>query len=126
MYRLADMAKEKHAIRLWSGRWRHFDGESKSLHCKSPYYTAWNALVQGSVAEMVRHAMMRLWPVMRDLGGRMMLQVHDSILFLVPTEKLPLARALIREHMTNFPMWDVPPDIEIKSGPTWLDVKEVA
>lgn len=126
MYRLSDIATEKHAVRLWSGRWRHFDGEKKSILCKSPYYTAWNALIQGSVAEMVRYAMLRLWPVIRDLGGRMILQVHDSILFLIPTNKLALARTLIREHMVNFPLWDVAPDIEIKSGPTWLDVKEAA
>lgn len=126
MYRLSDIATDKHTIKLWSGRWRHFDGERKSSSCKSPYYTAWNALVQGSVAEMVRHAMMRLWPVIRGLGGRMLLQVHDSILFLIPTEKLTVARALIREHMENFPLWDVAPHVDIKSGPTWLDVKEAA
>jgi DNA polymerase-1 len=126
MYRLSDLAEEKRAIQLWSGRWRHFDGETKSTLCKSPYYTAWNGLIQGSVAEMVRHAMLRLWPVIRDLGGRMMLQVHDSIVFLIPTDKLKLAYALIREHMENFPLWDVRPSVEIKSGPTWLDVKEAA
>jgi DNA polymerase-1 len=125
MYRLADIAEERGAIRLWDGRCAHFDGERKQAGvCKSPYYTAWNRLIQGTGAGMVRVAMMQLWEPIRALGGRMLLQVHDSILFLIPTERLPEAARLIRFHMENFPQWDIPARVDMKAGPTWLDVQD--
>lgn len=125
MRRLQKIAERNGCIRLPEGRWAHFDGDRKSAHCKSPYYTAWNRLVQGSVAGMMRVAMMRLWAPMTALGGRMLLQVHDSILFLVPTAQLREACALIRHHMQDFPSWDIPARVDIKAGPSWLAVQEV-
>lgn len=124
MRSLQEMAEKNGVIRLWSGRWGHFDGERKSVHCKSPYYTAWNRLIQGSVAEIVRVAMMRLREVLASYGARMLLQVHDSILFLGPIQHRAAICRAVREHMENFPEWDVPTLVDIKTGPNWLDVKE--
>ena len=126
MRKMQKLAEKHHVIKLWSGRYGHFDGSKKSVHCKSPFYTAWNRLIQGSVAEMIRYAMMALWEPIKALGGRMLLQVHDSILFLIPLAKQAEARRVIRQHMENFPRWDIPAVIEIKSGPNWLDVQKEA
>lgn len=126
MRTLQRLAEKDGCIRLPEGRFAHFDGARKGVHCKSPYYTAWNRLVQGSVAGMIRVAMMRLAEPIDWLSSRMLLQVHDSILFLVPTHKIPAVCAVIRQEMENFPHWDIRPKVDIKAGPTWLDVKEIA
>lgn len=126
MRKMQKSAQKNGVIKLFSGRYGHFDGERKSVHCKSPHYTAWNRLIQGSVAEQIRYAMMALWPVIRDLGGRMLLQVHDSILFLIPIEKRAEAARLIKQHMEGVRQWDIPSVVDIKSGPNWLDVKKEA
>src|SRR5438046_2021182 len=120
------MAGRNQAILLPEVLWAHFDGERKSVHCKSPYYTAWNRLIQGSVAGMIRKAMMNLAPCLAGIGGRMLLQVHDSILLLVPTHRMLHALPMIREAMEDFPEWDIPARVDIKAGPNWLDVKEAA
>lgn len=117
-------AEEHGVIRLWTGRWGHFDGPTKSQSCKSPYYTAWNRLIQGTVAEIIRHAMMRLWEPLNAIGARMLLQVHDSILLLVPLGRRAEAARIVRQNMEAFPGWTVPMTVDIKTGPNWLDVKE--
>lgn len=125
MRRMSRKAERNGAIKLFTGRWRHFDGARKGPHCKSPYYAAWNSLVQGSVAEMVRLAMMRLWPVCLHYGARMLLQVHDSVLFLVPTSCLHEFVAAAKVCMEDFPIWSIPARVDVKAGPNWLDVKKL-
>lgn len=126
MRKIQKSAERSHVIKLFSGRYGHFDGKSKGNGCKSPYYTAWNRLIQGSVAEQIRYAMMALWPVIRALGGRMLLQVHDSILFLIPIAKRAEAARLIKHYMEGVRAWDIPAVVDIKSGPNWLDVQKEA
>jgi len=126
MERLQDIAKTQKCIRLWTGRVGHFDGATKGANCKSPYYTGWNRLIQGAGAEMIRTAMMRLRESFQGSDARMILQVHDSIVFLVPTHLLRDVLPIIRRCMEDFPQFDIPMKVEIKAGPTWLDMKEVA
>lgn len=123
MYRLQDMAEQKGSIKLYDGRWVHFDGATKGAGCKSPYYTAWNRLVQGTVANMGRQAMLRIRQPLAELGGRMLLQIHDSVLSLVRTDRLAESVAVHRAAMEDFPQWDVPAKIDVKVGPNWLDLE---
>jgi len=75
---------------------------------------------------MIRRAMQALHEPIGSLGGRMLLQVHDSLLFLLREDRLAESLATIRHHMEAFPEWDIPARVDIKVGPNWLDVKEAA
>jgi DNA polymerase I len=113
MWELSDQVKEAKAMRLWTGRVLHFDGEL------SLYYTAWNRLIQGGVGEMVRLAMQRLEPMLDSLGGELVLQVHDEIAFYAPEDRIDEAMRESAHVMEDFPNFALPPRVDGKTGPTF-------
>jgi len=125
MSRVNKAAERRGAIRLFTGRWCHFDGDKKSVVCKSPYYTAWNRLIQGSVAEMIRRAMLQLKPRLELLSSRIFLQVHDELLMFVPFSELSAATKVVRETMTDFPNWSLRPRIDLSAGLNWLEMEAI-
>lgn len=77
---LERIAKEDGKLPLHvEGRYRHF----KSPGVLVPYYTALNAVVQGGVAELMKDIMMTVEPELGELGARLCLQVHDSLVIEV-------------------------------------------
>lgn len=105
-------AKEHGYIEMWTGRLRHFNVEQADPH------KAMSNLIQGGVAEIVRVAISRLYPAITDLGGRMLLQVHDSVTFEVPDDKLQLALPTIKYIMEDFEF--VPRvGVDIEYGKSW-------
>ena len=112
MYQCEDFAKENGYIELWTGRLRHFNVPQADPH------KAMSNLIQGGVAEMVRVAISRLFPAIRDLGGYMLMQVHDSVIFEIPDCNLQVALPTIREIMTDFD-FDPAPGVDIEFGKSW-------
>lgn len=112
-----EFAKQNGYIEMWTGRIRHFNTPSCDPH------KAMSNLIQGGVAEIVRVAISRLFPAIRDLGGYMLLQVHDSITFEVPDDKLELALRTIKEIMEDF---DFVPrvGVDIEYGKSWGSFKK--
>lgn len=112
MYECEDFAKQNGYIEMWSGRLRHFNTPECDTH------KAMSNLIQGGVAEIVRVAISRLFPAITDLGGYMLLQVHDSVTFEVPDEKLDLALRTIKTIMEDF---DFVPKVgvDIEYGKSW-------
>ena len=85
-----------------------------------------NAPVQGTAADIIKRAMVRVPPALRDsglTGTRMLLQVHDELVFEVPEAEVEAATVVIREVMANAhrPAIDltVPLGIDIGTGPSW-------
>ena len=107
-----DFAKMNGYIEMWTGRIRHFNDPKCDPH------NAMSNLIQGGVAEIVRVAISRLFPAIRDLGGRMLLQVHDSVMFEVPDEVLGVALPTIKKIMEDF---DFVPrvGVDIEFGKSW-------
>ena len=52
----------------------------------------------------------------------MILQVHDELVFRVPTDELPRMAALVRETMEHAMTLDVPIGVDVKAGKNWLDM----
>lgn len=104
--RANELAASRGYVRYWTGRRRHFPyGEDA--------HKAFNSILQGGAAELVKYAMLR----MRDLEGpdlKMLLQVHDEIVFKVRKGTLDKYDAQIRERMTNFPQFGVRFTVEPK------------
>ena len=85
-----------------------------------------NAPIQGTSADIIKRAMVRMGPALADAGlerVRMLLQVHDELVFEVREEDVAPARAVIGQVMANAAAphvaLSVPLGIEIGTGPSW-------
>lgn len=86
-----------------------------------------NAPIQGTAADIIKAAMLRVDAAMREarLGSRMVLQVHDELLFEVLPAEEPAMAELVRRQMESAFELDVPLRVEIKTGTNWRDVTAV-
>jgi DNA polymerase-1 len=87
-----------------------------------------NMPIQGTNADMIKIAMIRLADQMRHLklGSRMLLQVHDELVLEVPDDEVELVRGLVSATMREAMPLDVPIKVEMKLGRNWYDVKPMA
>lgn len=112
MSQCEEFAKEYGYVEMWTGRLRHFNVPEADPH------KAMSNLIQGGVAEIVRVAISRLYPAIRDLGGYLLMQVHDSVIFEVPIETLNVALPTIELIMTDFSF--VPAvGVDVEYGLSW-------
>jgi DNA polymerase-1 len=112
MYQCEDFAKEYGYIKMWTGRMRHFNVPQADPH------KAMSNLIQGGVAEIVRVAISRLYPAIKDLDGYMLMQVHDSVIFEIPDENLAVALPTIKQIMEDFD-FSPKPGVDIEYGKSW-------
>jgi DNA polymerase I len=85
---------------------------------------ATNAPIQGTAADLVKIAMVRMAREMdaHRLESRMLLQVHDELLFEAPPAELPRLQALATQVMEAALSLDVPLKVDVKTGPDWAAV----
>jgi DNA polymerase I len=86
--------------------------------------TALNSPLQGTAADLIKMAMISIEQRIREkkLGTRMILQVHDELLFEVPTKEKDTVETLVREEMEGVYELTVPLVVEIATGPNWRDI----
>ena len=84
---------------------------------------AMNAPVQGTASDMIKIAMVRMQAALegRGLSARMLLQVHDELLFEAPPEEVPAVEALAREIMEMALPLQIPLVVDVKSGADWAE-----
>ena len=82
-----------------------------------------NAPIQGSAADIIKIAMVRIAQRLEreHLSTRMLLQVHDELLFDVPKPELEVVTPIIREEMQQAYKLSVPLIVEIGTGNNWLE-----
>jgi DNA polymerase-1 len=87
--------------------------------------TAVNTPLQGTAADLIKVAMIRLDEELRarKLKSRMLLQVHDELLFEVPQSEVEIMRELVREKMEDVYPLKVPLLVEVGVGLNWRDVE---
>jgi DNA polymerase-1 len=85
---------------------------------------AMNAPVQGTASDMIKLAMVRVDAALveRGLQARMLLQVHDELLFEAPPDEVEAVEALAREIMASALPLNVPVVVDVKSGKDWSEV----
>jgi DNA polymerase-1 len=85
---------------------------------------ATNAPIQGTAADLVKIAMVRMAHELRahELASRMLLQVHDELLFEAPGAEVDRLRALATEVMESALALDVPLKVDVKVGEDWAAV----
>ena len=84
---------------------------------------ALNAPIQGSAADIIKVAMMRVDAALRaaGLGSRMLLQVHDELVLEVAAGEREALEALVRREMGRAVEMDVPLDVNVGVGRSWHD-----
>jgi DNA polymerase-1 len=87
--------------------------------------TAVNTPLQGTAADLIKLAMIRIDTEIRKRGmkSRMTLQVHDELVFEVPENEVDAMKSLVREHMEKAHALEVPLLVEIGVGPNWRDME---
>lgn len=86
-----------------------------------------NTRIQGSAADIIKLAMVNLHRqlVQRGLATKMVLQVHDELIFDVPREEFDEVATLVKEKMEGAVRLNVPLLVELKAGPNWYEVQRV-
>ena len=122
-----EKARELGYVETLSGR-RRYIPEIRSPNFSIRQFgerAATNAPVQGSAADIIKLAMIRIHRDLMERGtaARMLLQVHDELVFEIPTPELEELRPLIVDRMENaFPL-DVPLEAVTGVGESWYDCK---
>ncbi|KRF54492.1 DNA polymerase I [Bacillus sp. Soil745] len=87
--------------------------------------TAMNTPIQGSAADIIKLAMINMNKRLKREGlkTRMLLQVHDELIFETPPEELEILKVIVPEEMENAIELNVPLKVDYAFGPTWFDAK---
>ncbi len=87
--------------------------------------TAANSPIQGSAADLIKIAMIRVAKAMKKekLNAAMLLQVHDELVFEAPPQEIDTLTALVRREMEGAAKLSVPLVVDVGVGPNWLKPK---
>lgn len=87
--------------------------------------TAMNTPIQGSAADIIKKAMIDMAARLKKEGlqSRLLLQVHDELIFEVPKSEIPLLEKIVPEVMENAIKLKVPLKVDYSYGATWFDAK---
>ncbi len=86
--------------------------------------TAINTPIQGTAADLIKVAMIRIFKKMREqqFAGRMILQVHDELIFEAPEHEIPPLMNLVKTEMEGVIEISVPLKVDISCGNNWSEV----
>jgi len=125
--RTLDEARREGKVQTLFGRVRPIpDINSKNANLRGfAERTAVNTPLQGTAADLIKIAMIRIDAALRERGlkSRMTLQVHDELVFEVPEAEIEVMRTLVREHMEKVHPLTVPLLVEIGVGSNWRDLE---
>jgi DNA polymerase-1 len=125
--RTLEETRKEQSVKTLFGRTRPIpDINSKNANMRGfAERTAVNTPLQGTAADLIKLAMIQIDEELRSrkLKSRMLLQVHDDLLFEVPENEIELMRGLVREKMESVHKLNVPLLVELGVGPNWRDVK---
>jgi DNA polymerase-1 len=112
------------------GRRRYFpalQGRINAVMKNREEREAINAPIQGTAADIMKIAMLRIPPALKQAGLRaqMLLQVHDELVLEVPKEQLEKTVGLVKDVMGSAYKLDIPLSTEARSGPNWGEMKVI-
>jgi len=103
-----EFARTNGYVETLFGRRVHVNGikEKVSFRRAAAERVAINAPLQGTAADIIKRAMIRIGPALKDahLGARLLLQVHDELVFEVPQKEVEKTSALVKKVMQDAPL----------------------
>jgi len=122
-------AKEKGYVSTISGRRRNVSKLSDSNFNvrRAEERVAINAPIQGSAADIIKTAMIRIDEEIerKKLKTCMVLQVHDELIFELPSYELDSVKNFVKAHMERAIELDVPLCVELKAGENWCEMDKI-
>ena len=100
-------------------------GESLIGQMNLPERTAVNTVIQGSAADLIKIAMVNVHRRMRreGLAAKMLLQIHDELIFEVPPAEFDQLKDLVVGEMVQALPLEVPVKVDVKSGHNWAELE---
>ena len=125
MKAVVDKAKEDGYVSTIFGRRRALpELKSSNFNVRSfGERVALNMPIQGTAADIIKIAMVRVHRRLHDEGlrGRLILQVHDELIVECPEEEREQVSAILKDEMENAVKLNVPLTVEVKSGHSWAE-----
>lgn len=90
--------------------------------------TAINTPIQGTASDIIKEAMNQVYREFKNkrLEGKMILQVHDELVFEIPRSELEVTKGIVRDCMCNAAgMLDVPIKVSLEAGRNWLEAERI-
>jgi DNA polymerase-1 len=84
-----------------------------------------NTIIQGSAADIIKIAMIRIHEHLKTMESRLILQVHDELVFEYPAGEEKKLIALVKMEMENALKLKVPLRVSLKKGLNWADMEEI-
>jgi DNA polymerase-1 len=123
---LEEVRKSGHTTTLF-GRIRPIpDINSKDFNLRNfAERTAINSPIQGTAADIAKIAMIRIRKALNDngLSAKILLQVHDELVFEAPEAEMDKTSTLVREQMENAAKLLVPLKVDLNTAANWMDMK---
>jgi len=120
-----DFARDNGYVQTVLGRRRYLkDIDSRNAMVRSgAERNAVNAPIQGSAADIIKIAMINIYNKLNEgnYKSKMLLQVHDELVFDVYKPELEAMKSLIKTEMENAYKMDVPLDVDLDIGDNWLE-----
>lgn len=115
--------------RTIKGRRRRIEGirPDRNRNRNMAERTAINTVIQGSAADLIKLAMIRLFARLtgENHPARMLLQIHDELVFECPADAVPSLVSILRDEMEHAMPLDVPLAVDISAGDNWLETDDV-
>ncbi|HQR16912.1 MAG TPA: DNA polymerase I [Gemmatimonadales bacterium] len=125
--RQVEIARDQGYVETLLGRRRYItDIRDKNFNVRAfAERTAQNTPLQGSAADLIKVAMIRIHHALRREGlrTRMLLQVHDELVFEAPEDEVERVRPLVKGLMEGAATLQVPLVVEVGVGTNWLEAK---
>jgi DNA polymerase-1 len=125
--RTLDQARRQGYVNTLYGRKRFFPDMHMLSHTERQAFEreAINMPIQGGNADLIKIAMLRIQHLLTEkhLKTRMILQVHDELVFEVPIEELEKAKYYVKREMEGVAELAVPIKVEVKIGKNWFEAE---
>ena len=118
-------AREKGHVNTLMGRKReikNINSDNQTLRLQAER-EAINTPIQGTAAEVIKLAMLKIYRKLKEknLKTKMLLQIHDELLFEVPENEIEITKAIVKDCMENAVSLNIPIKVAIKSGENWFE-----
>lgn len=125
--RLVALAKEEGYSKTLFGRRRPIPELTSSNFMQRSFgeRVAMNSPIQGTAADIIKIAMIRVNQRLKDLGmrSRLLLQIHDELLVETHKDEISEVSKIMLEEMQGAAELEVPLEVEVKEGASWFEAK---
>jgi len=121
---IAEVRRSGVSVNLFGRRRPIPDMQSRNPNARNfAERTAVNTPLQGTAADLIKLAMIRIDEKLRPMRTKMLLQVHDELIFEVPPEEMDAVRVMVKSEMESVRKLDVPLLVDVGVGENWRDAK---